>query len=213
MPAPGSELAAFLKSLVEEGRAPVSPLPLSESQTDAAEVLQQLDQHRRNELGLDAPAFSSEAALWAARVFYQLCQFVVCRELSADTIATALRTTCPAPRGPETDWSVDLVFCHLPRLFQLARQLSNADPLVEHMKQLAAAWPLSSVGITGLADLRIDSILRHSALRRLYADRIVAAGDDARLGDRGLDDQLRMDLGIHRDLAPALAGKLFTTPS
>jgi hypothetical protein len=43
----------------------------------------------------------------------------------------------------------------------------------------------------------------------MYADRIIAAGDSSRLGDEQLDDVLRGDLGIHRDLAPDIAGKLF----
>src|SRR5207244_12353786 len=95
--------------------------------------------------------------------------------------------------------------------FELSRHLSNADPLVDQMKSIAAAWPLSSVGIPGLENLRLDSFICYPALRRLYADRMTAATDTSRLGDPRVDDLLRSDLGMHRDLAPLIAGKLFTT--
>jgi hypothetical protein len=48
-------------------------------------------------------------------------------------------------------------------------------------------------------------------LRRLYADRIIAEGDISRLGDVRVDEMLRGDFGIHRELAPVLAAKLFAT--
>ena len=77
------------------------------------------------------------------------------------------------------------------------------------MKVIAAAWPLSSVGINGLDNLRLESFADDSALLRLYADRIMAAGDASRLGDPRVDDLLRADLGLHHELAPAIAAKLF----
>jgi hypothetical protein len=206
-----SDLATFLKALAEEGRAMISGGSLSGESQDALMVLQQLDQFAREELGGDAPQFSAESALWAARLCYQLCQFTVCRDLGEEKILAACGVRCPEPRGPETDWSADLTLRHLPRLFELARHLSNADPLVQQLKKLAAQWPLSSVGLTGLEQLHLDSFMGHPALRRLYADRIVATGDTSRLGDPRVDDLLRADLGIHHDLAPAIARKLSLT--
>ncbi len=212
--APGmvSDLARFLQSLTTEGRAAVSPHPLSEAAGDALPLLAELDANARTELALESPAFSPETALWAARLLYQLCQLVVCRDLGEAEILAACRTPCPRPRGPETDWSADLVLRHLPRLFLLARHLSNADPLVDQMRSLGAAWPLSSVGLPDLPPDRLgslDSFIEHPALRRLYADRIIAAADPSRLGDPRVDDVLRADLAFHRDLAPALAARLF----
>jgi hypothetical protein len=208
------DLAGFLKSLAEEGRAVVPPEPLGNtSDDDAFSALRSLDEFARNELALDAPQFSAGAALWAARLFYQLCQFTVCRDIGEDRITEVCSASCPEPRGPEVDWSADLVLRHLPRLFQLARHLSNADPLVRQMKLIAAAWPLSSVGIAGLENLHLDSFIGHPALRRLYADRILASGDLSRVGDARLDDLLRADLGLHRELAPVIAARLFPNPS
>jgi hypothetical protein len=204
-----SGLASFLKSLAEEGRPRVSPSPLGAEPDDALVVLRQMDELARNELALDAPPFAAVPALWAARLFYHLCQFTVCRDIGEDRIAEVCTVALPGPRGPESDWTADLTLRHLPKLFQLARHLSNADPLLQQMKQIAAAWPLSSVGMPGLAELRLDSFWGHPALRRLYADRIFASGDASRLGEPRVDDGLRADLGIHRELAPAIAARLF----
>ncbi len=204
------DLVQFLDSLTGEGRALVSTQPLPDTREAVSPLLQSLDVSAREELALAAPNYSSAAAIWAVRLFYQLCQFVVCRDVSEKYIAQTCATPCPEARGPETDWSVDLIFRHLPRLFQLAKHLSQADPLLEHLRHIAAAWPLSSVGMADLKHLKIESFILHPVLRRLYLDRIVAADDVLRLGDPRVDDALRLDLGLHRELAPAaLAAKLF----
>jgi MoxR-vWA-beta-propeller ternary system domain bpX4 len=208
-----AELAQFLKALAEEGQAPVWPKPLPDDSATALDALQQVELIAREDLALESPTFSPEAALWAARLFYQLCQFTVCRDLGAELVAAACEQACPAARSPATDWSADLTFRHLPRLYQLARHLSEADPLVEYLKRIASEWPLSSVGIPGLDDLSLESFLEHPALRRLYADRIVAAEDASRLRDPRVEDLLRADLGIHRQLAPALAARLYPAPA
>ena len=208
-PETGDELALFLQSLAEHGRPVVSPKPLGEEDGEALTILSQVDTHARAELALEAPAFSPASALWAARLFYHLCQFTVCRDLSEERIASRCALVCPEPRQPETDWSADLVLRHLPGLFQLARHLSNADPLVQQMKQIAVAWPLSSVGMAGLEALRpLHSFIDHPALRRLYLDRILAHADTARLGDTLVDNLLRADLGVHHELAPVIAKEL-----
>jgi hypothetical protein len=185
--------------------------PPNTADRDALAILQQMDASSREELALDLPEFSADAALWAARLFHQLCRFVVCRDISEAEIFEACARPCPTPRGPAADWAADLTLRHLPKLAQLARQLSNADPLIDQMKRIATAWPLSSVGIAGLEALSLDTFIDHTALRRLYADRILATGDISRLGDTRVDDLLRADLGIHRELAPHIAGKLFAT--
>jgi hypothetical protein len=206
-----SDLALGLQSLADEGRVAVFAHASGVDDSDAVPLLEKLDACAREELALELPAFSAAAALWGARLFHQLCRFVVCRDIPEDQVNAACAVACPTSRGPETDWSVDLTFHHLPRLFGLARHFSNADPLVGQLKQLAAAWPLSSVSIPGLEGLRLESFVDDFALRRLYADRIIAAADITRLGYPQVDELLRADLNVHRDLAPLIAGKLFTT--
>ena len=208
-PTAACELTLFLHGLVEDGRATVSPTPLSENTANATAAVRQMDQRSRDELGIDAPAFVPEASLWSARLAYHLAQFTVCRDIGHEQIDATCNIPCPAAKTPDTIWSVDLTLRHLPRLFRLARHLSGGDPLVQHMERIANDWPLSSVGMSALNDPDTSAINNHPALARLYADRIFAERDISRLGDPIIDDWLRRDLGIHRDLAPALAQRLF----
>jgi MoxR-vWA-beta-propeller ternary system domain bpX4 len=205
----GPNLGSFIRGLTNDGRIIVSAEPISPPDESVLPALVELNERAQAELAGRGPGFSSEAALWAANLLYQICQFVVCREIGEAQMAAAFAVECPISRGPATDWSVDLLLRHLPSLFRLSRQLSNGDPLIEELKKIAAAWPLSSVGISDLSDLQLDTFMDNPALARLYADRIVAAGDLSRLGDARVDDLLRTDIGIHHDLAPELAGRLF----
>ena len=204
------ELAQFIRSLVTDGRALVYPQPLDLANHAALPLLEAVDVGAREESGIDAPEFSAPAALWAAQILYQLCQFVVLRQLGEPEIAAACAIPCPTPRGPSTDWSVDLMFRHLPGIFQLARHLSNGDPLIQHLKNFGRAWPLSSVSMPDLTDLQLESFILHPGLARLYADRIAALNDTTRLGDPRVEQLLRIDLGIHHHLVPDLSAKLFT---
>jgi len=209
--ASASDLALCIQSLVNEGRAAISTNPSNIEDTDALPLLVEMDASIREELSLDFPAFVPAAALWGARLFHQLCRFVVCRDISEEQIKATCEVVCPEHREPQTDWSVDLTLHHLPNLFQLARHLSNGDPLIALMRQIAVAWPFSSVGIPGLENLRLESFVHHPALRRVYGDRILAAGDTSRLGEAEVNDLLRADLGFHRELSPTIAAKLFET--
>jgi hypothetical protein len=211
--APGSvsDLAVCLQSLADGGRAAICAHPSDRNDSDALPLLEQMDASAREALALDLPEFSAHAALWSARLFHQLCRSVVCRDIPEAQIGAACAVPCPEQRSPQTDWSVDLTLRHLPRLFHLARHLSNADPLIGQMKLIGAAWPLSSIGIPGLGKLDLGSISADAALQRLYADRIIASADITRLGDPQVDDLLRADLQVHRNLAPLIADELFTT--
>lgn len=209
----GPTLSLFIESLSNDGRVIVSSTQSAPPDETARHRLHELHLRAQVELSGEAPDFSSESARWAATLLYEICQFIVCREIGEAQIASAFAQPCPEPRGPATDWSVDLLLRHLPALYLSARHLSNGDPLVHELKTLATTWPLSSVGMPDLPQLNLDSFVDHPTLARLYADRIVAAADINRLGNSLVDDLLRATLGIHHDLAPELAAKLFPPQS
>jgi hypothetical protein len=209
----GPSLASFVHALANDGRIVVSSEPIAAPDESALSEVVDLNQRAQAELAGEPPGFSAETALWSANLLYQICQFVVCRDIGEAQIAAAFAQECPASRGPTADWSADILLRHLPALIRLAQQLSNGDPLVQDLKKVAATWPLSSVGVPELADLNLDTFIAHPALARLYADRIIAAVDTSRLGDPCVDDLLRADLGIHRELAPEIAKRLFGNES
>lgn len=205
----GPSIASFVNALAYDGRIVVCAEPVAAADDAALAALLDLNRRAEFELAGEGPGFSSEVALWAANLLYQICQFIVCREIGEAQMAAAFAKGCPAARGPEVDWSADLLFRHLPPLFRLAQQLINGDPLIQELKKLAVTWPLSSVGIPDLGELNLDTFINHAALARLYADRIVGAADTSRLGDARVDELLRADIGIHHDLAPEIANRVF----
>lgn len=207
--APAGGLAPFLKMLAEEGRATVAPGPVDDDHTESLAELTRIDRLAREALALDVPRMSPDVALWAARLFYHLCQFAVYRDLGPEQIAAALVVPAPERLSPAAAWSADLTLRHLPKLHQLARHLCEADPLLEALREVGMNWPLSSVGLPGLnsANLHHDW-LEHPALLRLYVDRITAAKDTSRLAETRVARQLQIDLGIHQELAPEIAATL-----
>jgi hypothetical protein len=202
-------LSSFLQTLLTDGRAVVAGETTPQVDDAVLGILAAWEQNARLELPGDAPGFLPAAALWAAKMIQSACRFVVCRDLGAEEITAAFQRKVPAARSPSTDWSVDILFRQLPDVFRLARHLSPTDPLVRELQALAADWPLSSAGVGDLGRLKLDSFIAHAALRQLYADRILAAGDVSRLGDVRVDALLREALGAHPELCPAIARRLF----
>ncbi len=211
--AEGTEgLSHFLERFLNQGEAAVAAGGAPPVDDRALGVLAEWEQNARLELAGDPPEFISAAAGWAAIMVYDACRFVVCRDVSAEEVAAAFARKPPVARSPAVDWSVDVVLRQLPEVFRLARHLSPNDPLVKELQALAAVWPLSSVGITGLENLDLDSFIGHPALRQLYADRILAAEDVSRLGAPRCDAVLREALGAYHELSPTIARRLFPEP-
>jgi hypothetical protein len=215
-----SDFCQFLEALSAHGSPAVGLLPPTPEDPHALQQLREIADRAAQDLGLPPPALCLPAAEWAARLFYQLCQFVTVHDLDAARIRAIVDVPCPAPRDAATDWAADLSLRHLPRLLEIARHVRFADPLVTHLIRIAREWPLSSVGVPNLAPdpasptpgsspaFPIDSFIQHPSLRRLYADRILATSDGSRLGDARIDDLIRADLGLHPGLAPRIASLL-----
>lgn len=206
-------LAEFLRQLQDSGDLvfdSAEPLNLdSAAEADAIQQLLALDERRRLEMPGAAPRLRVEPALWAARVVFRACQFLVCREAPAARVEADLREPCPGQPGPEQTYSVDLVLRRLPDLIKRASHIAEADPLVEQLLALAWNWPLSSVGIAleispGAAEPDLSPILADASLRQLYVDRILATGDDSRLHRPKIRAAVENALGAHPELAPWL---------
>jgi hypothetical protein len=137
---------------------------------------------------------------------------MVARDLGEQDIATVFAVRCPAEPSPRTDYSADLFFRYLPGVADFIERLSPGDPLLARVASLAAEWPLSTPGmkLAGAATAeRVEAFIGHAGLRRLYADRVLAAGDASRLGEHPkLAEALREAIGAHPELAPDLAEKL-----
>ncbi len=197
-------LDRFLNDLASAGRVRVPREPSGVSPAaDAA--LASIDRRARAEFPGEAPPLSPTAARWAAVRLESACRFLVHRDLDEEDVRSGLVGGAPRP-DPGTAWSVDLTFRHLPDVLRLARGLAEGDPLVECLRSLARDWPLSSVGVPGLAPVEAAPFIDHPGLRRLYADRILARRDASRLDDPRAAAAVREAVGAF----PALAGSLAT---
>ena len=115
---------------------------------------------------------------------------------------------CPHARSasfPAVDYSADLFFRYFPGLVTLARRLAPADPLVDKIQAVISDWPLSSVGMEGVAPAPVDSFIMHPGLRQLYADRILASGASDRITHPLLAQTILVSIGAHIELSPDLA--------
>ena len=200
---------AFLEEIRETPTVTVGPFDPQEcSESEAKEAIETLDQLTRVDLAFDTPRLAFDSAVWAARVIYRGCQFLVYRELDSATIETALSTSSISNPTPDVIYSVDLYLKYMPGLYKLAYAASPDDTLTRKLQDLALQWPLSSVGIPGLENLEADgailngAILEDACLTQLYVDRILAREDRSRLSDPRVLDAVRATLGGHPELCP-----------
>jgi hypothetical protein len=109
--------------------------------------------------------------------------------------------------SPEAHYSVDLAFRFLPDLVNVVRSATD-DPLLLALLDWARQWPLSSVGIKEISDVKIDPLLTSASLMQMYADRAIERGDVRSLGEAGAANAIRRSLGAHEHLAPELMRRL-----
>jgi len=201
----------FVTALLEgDGRVRVGVEPLAVSELPGAAGV--LDRAVRPTLAFDPPPLSLPAAEWAILLLHRACQALVYRDIDGQAVRAGLALACPVRPSPRACYSVDLAFQFLPELLSLARGIAEQDPLVEGLRKLAAAWPLSSVGVRDLSDdLDVTAFIDEPSLRRLYADRIVERKDLLRLKHPAAREAVREALGEHRYLAKEVAAVAFET--
>ena len=199
-------MRVFLEQLFRNGQITVPPVGVEwEFDADSERWVLEFDRAARLALPGAAPALDFAAAAWAARRLADACRLAIARDAGAEEIERAFSQRCPSERSVAVDYSVDLFLRHLPDLLAWAQRVAANDPLVAALRRLAAEWPLSSVGIAGIAPGSIDAFIDDAGLRRLYADRIVVRRDSARLADARAAEAVRAALGAHGDLAPDFA--------
>jgi hypothetical protein len=214
----GPRLVPFLAALEESGRVRVPASPDAslfaasgeEGPDDDLDArLRALAGRARADLAHDPPALHLPAARWALRTLFAACQAFAHRAIPPEAIERALAAPCPAPASPSVALSVDLLFSVLPDLASLTRGLGDDDALRAGLLRLAREWPLSSVGVSGVAPpLALDAFIDDPSLRALYVDRILRRRDLTRLGAPPVDAALREALGGHPELCAEVAAAL-----
>jgi hypothetical protein len=147
-------------------------------------------------------------ATWAATQLFRACQLAIYRELDAGAIDELLAPACPQAEAASRHWSADLPFVFLPDLIRQAAATASQDPLLERLRQWAALWPLSSVGVPQIQPQHVAELASHPGLLRLYVDRILARKDWPRLADPAVRAAAQEALGGHASLWPEAAKQL-----
>lgn len=200
----------FLHDLLGEGRAIVpSPGLVSDEDLAAGDaILAEYESTWRRDLPEPVPKFCLAAARSGAVWLYHACQFAVYRDVDEEAIQDALGGCFIGEITADVVYSVDLTHRFLPDVEKFARSAAERDPLLTHLKERARQWPLSSVGMSDIDELTIDGFADHPGLMQMYADRILAREDVARLADERVRRQIESSLGIFSELAPAIASAL-----
>lgn len=182
------ELSNFIESLVNEGTVTVKGTLISFTEKDiqqTAITLQHYYLEDSLEMPYSAPAFSKDAALWAAEYFYKAVQLVVLRDEKEETVKQVL-VPYHNQINPESIYSADLVLRYLPALFDLAKGLAPADLLVKELRTIAIQWPFSSVGIAMDEPVNNDIIFSSASLKQAYIDRIIQKQDKKRISGEAI---------------------------
>ena len=206
--------AQFLAALFDHGRVGVVH-PQEHVATGDVRQAQRLLEDRAATVALEFPGqpprLDLPVATWAAMMLYRACQLAIYRELDAGAIGELLSSACPSAEASSRHYSADLAFVFLPDLIRHATTAAADDPLVTRLRDLAAAWPLSSVGVAKIEPQNVAEIASHPGLLRLYVDRILARKDWPRLAERAVRAAAEQSLGAHSALWPEAAKHLRAT--
>lgn len=209
-PARPSSLGLFWRSLVEDGRVGIfsADPPTADDLPGLHRFLAEYDADRRLHLAHSAPPLDPAAAEWACTILFRACQFLVIRDIEADVVSGELAKPCPGGISAPVLYSVDLALSHLGVVLKLADRIAADDPLTTGLRNLARAWPLSSVGIPDVGAIDVQGILSDKCLTALYVDRIIAHVDQSRLDDPLVARRVAAALGGYPELAPTISHHL-----
>ena len=176
------KLTTFFQTLLESGKVQVtgdlSPLDFDDHRA-TVDILRRFHVADSMDMPYSAPDFHPVAALWAAEYFYKSVYLTVLRDLDEAAIRKLLLPYA-GEVNPEAIYSVDLVFRYTPGLFGLAKGLAPRDLLVQMLKETAAHWGFSAVGMDLGIESDLTEILAHPSLRAAYVDRVIRLKDRKR---------------------------------
>jgi hypothetical protein len=210
-----NSLLQFTKSLWAGGDLVLNTnaAPGNVEVAEAMSELRTLELDYRQGLPDLVPQFHVPSAEWALTSLYRACQFLVYRELPEELMQVELGRVCPASASQDVCYSVDLSFRFLPELIRLARAGGGSPLLSETLQQWASTWPLSSVGVAGVAGGATDGFRDSPGLMMLYVDRILSCNDHSRLSDEHTSNAVRTALGGFPELSAVLYRSLLPVES
>lgn len=193
------QLSQFIEDLLTRGIVTVSHevVPFEQDDLRRAETAL-LQYHANDSLNMpgSAPAFDAAAGIWAAIYLYRSIQLTLLRNFGEDAVR-GLLTPFEGEKTAEAIYSADFSLRHLPTVLEFAKGLSPNDVLVVLLKQTAADWPYSSVGLELPASADINAIMNDTSLKYSYIDKIIEARDNNRCNDAMVNQLVAEALGHH----------------
>lgn len=206
-----SAFSFFIRTLLFDGNVAVENLmPFEEPDVAiASQTLREFEALYREDLPAGMPEFDVQAALWSAQAFFRACQFAMFREIDAVTMQREFDALKQPTDSTASHYSVHLIFRFLPDLVRLTKSISKEDPLNVKVQQWAEDWPLSSIGLRNVASPKLDKILSHQSLMKMYIDRIIEKDAFENISSAKLRDQICIALGAHHPRTDELLKKDF----
>lgn len=119
-----------------------------------------------------APAFDSDAAIWAAKIIFFGSQLMLLREDSLPVIHTAFAPYTGSIL-PGTILSADLCLRFLPEVFNRTKEINDMDPILPIFEKILLRWHYSGMKIVKDEELDFSIILSDKCLSQLYVNRIL----------------------------------------
>ncbi|MGC4014502.1 MAG: hypothetical protein QM755_08315 [Luteolibacter sp.] len=199
----------FLTSLQETGRAelaspgrvPVEMIRLAGSDPEERKAIHRLLHGWHQEAIRDLPGpplpYHAPGAEWGAVRLVRAACFLAYRDIEPEEIPKGLPgTPLPDAELPEAHFSADLALRHWMDLFRMARALSEDDPLIAAMLEVAKVAPLAAVGLP--VELPRESpVFTHTGLCQLLAERAFHRKDRALLAHPRISALVRTKLGSY----------------
>ncbi|MES2924613.1 MAG: hypothetical protein V4819_23875 [Verrucomicrobiota bacterium] len=201
-------LPRFLQTLHDSGRAELAPgsddlaaaVRLAGKDPDELRKIGRMlkDWHADAVMDLPGPAleFHPKSAVWGAILLFRAACLATFRDIGETEIHELLqRDPLPDGSNPAAHFSADLCLRHWPDLYRMARARSEDDPLVKVMHELAATFPLSSLGMNLPAANNL--LPPHPGLLQFFAERALERADHTGLADPEIGTLVRLKLGAY----------------
>lgn len=191
------QLTSFISDLINTGKITVPGMMhdfTREDDNNCIKLLQEYYAADRLEMPGNAPAFSADAALWAAKYFYLAVQLTVIRDADETVVQNKLQSY-RILQTPSAIYSVDLIFRYLPALLLLAKGLSPSDPLVKELQKTVAVCFLCAPGIEFEEVISVDQLSDDPSLWQLFIDRIIQYKDSSIIQNKKISHSVAASLG------------------
>lgn len=196
-------MSDFLNSLFTTGKLQISAEDSHFNQDHVERDLRRYELLWRMQQPLMPPAFQVGLAVRAAGIVQVACQAIVHREISVEQTQQRISQWRLTPGKDASDhYSTDLVLRFLPQLAERAARISDEDPLLDVLREVARPWPLSSIGMKTCEPKELPDAFQDPSLWKMYIDRVIARNDHSRLTIPSVRDAVNAAIGPFPQLAP-----------